>query len=232
MILVFPVAGRGARFYPQTAQLPKCLIPVRGRLMIEWALDSIHHEDHEVLFIYHHDQLPLIRHALRDLMPAAQFFEQSTPLGGAADTVFQAREIWEPERDVVIVDCDIHAVSEYQHRGWHLVDGDGSVLVFASNDPMKSYVKLNDGLVVDAVEKEPVSDLAIGGIYHFRSGAALAEAMQDLFTSDDRVQGEFYVSGALRRYLERRPRIRVVRAEAHFDLGMPEGVKEFEACAL
>jgi dTDP-glucose pyrophosphorylase len=200
--------------------------------MIEWALESIHHRDHEVLFIYHRDQLPLIRHALRGLLPEARIFEQETPLQGAADTVYRAREIWKDERDVVVVDCDIYAVSNYQKEGWQEVDADGSVLVFRSGDPMKSYVKLERGLVVDAAEKEPVSDLAIGGIYHFRSGAVLVDAIEAQFESGDRVGGEFYVSGALRRYIERRPRVRVVRADAHFDLGMPEGVVEFETCEL
>lgn len=231
MIIVFPVAGRGSRFYPESANLPKCLIPVRGKLMIEWALDTIFHEGVNILVIYHKEQLPLIKVALKCILPQAILFEQKTQLLGPADSVYQAREHFVHEKDVVIVDSDIYANSTYRHEGWQNFDGDGSVLTFTSQDSSKSYVRLEDGYVVEAAEKKVISDQAIGGIYHFRDSKAFVAAIEEEIKKEQACKGEFYLSGALQIYLKKHPKIIAYKAASFYDFGMPEGVKNFEQLA-
>lgn len=35
-------AGKGSRLYPHTEELPKCLLPLAGRTLLEWQLDALH----------------------------------------------------------------------------------------------------------------------------------------------------------------------------------------------
>ena len=230
MKIILPVAGKGSRFYPQSAVVPKCLLPVRGKLMIEWALSSIWHRTEDVIVIFHADQLPLIAHALRGLLPRAELVEQTEPLQGAAHTVFQANGAWKHHRDVVIVDCDIHALSSYCSQKWTDFRGNGSVLSFSSACPSKSYILEGEGgYVRQIVEKQVVSSRAVGGIYHFRSGMELYQAMEKQIAMNQMVKGEFYVSETVNIYLEKNPQYRHFQAIRFHDIGTPENVRLFEA---
>jgi len=228
MKIIVPVAGRGRRFYPKSAYLPKCLIPVRGRLMIEWALDSIWHAPEDTIVIYHRTQRPLIVHALRGLLPQANLVEQTEPPEGPAHTVYQARDSWKNDHDVVVVDCDVYSISHYHRKGWPDFSGDGSVLTFRCLCPSKSYIKVRKGYVTTVAEKEVISDLAVGGIYHFRNGDGLHSALRDQLGSAQKIDGEFYLSGAVNNYLRHFPRFLHFPAESFHDLGSPRGVQAFE----
>ena len=40
MKIVLPVAGNGIRLRPYTENLPKCLLPVAGKTIIDWIVDD------------------------------------------------------------------------------------------------------------------------------------------------------------------------------------------------
>ncbi len=228
MKVIFPVAGRGTRFLPHSSVLPKCLFPVKGRLMIEWAMASIWHRPEELVFIYHRSQQPLISYALAGLAPRANLVEQTEDLKGASHSLLQAAALWRDESDVVVVDCDIYADSAYGRENWQVFDGDGSVLTFASNCPSKSYVEVRGGNIVRAIEKQVISPWAIGGIYHFRSGRGLLQALERQLQAAPTINTEFYLSGALDIYCSDYPDIRCIPAKCFHDLGTPAAVAVFE----
>ena len=35
-------AGQGKRLLPLTAEIPKCLLPIQGKKLIEWQIDALH----------------------------------------------------------------------------------------------------------------------------------------------------------------------------------------------
>ena len=196
--------------------------------MIEWALASVWHRPEDVIMIYHSDQLPLIAHTLKGLLPHANLVEQSTELKGSAHTVFQAADFWKNRKDVVVVDCDIYADSPFNVKYWCDFDGDGSVLTFRSSDPSKSYIIEQNNFVKRIVEKKVVSSRAVGGVYHFRSGIELYRAIDKQISTERMVKGEYYLSEAVNIYLENNPNYVYFEAERFYDNGTPEDVKRFE----
>ncbi|MBR6124763.1 NTP transferase domain-containing protein, partial [Candidatus Saccharibacteria bacterium] len=40
MKIILPVAGKGERMRPYTNNLPKCLLPVGGKTIIDWIVES------------------------------------------------------------------------------------------------------------------------------------------------------------------------------------------------
>ncbi len=42
MKVIILSAGQGKRLLPMTATLPKCLLPVQGKTIIEWQIDELH----------------------------------------------------------------------------------------------------------------------------------------------------------------------------------------------
>lgn len=229
MKIIFPVAGLGSRFHPHSSVLPKCLLPVRKRLMLEWAMESIWHQAEDVVFICHRRQQPLISDTLAGLVPRATVVIQTENLKGVSHTLLQAADLWRDSTDVVVVDCDIYADSDYRQKGWQALGADGSVLTFNSSSPAKSYVQIGDGRILRAVEKQVISNWAIGGIYHFRSGAGLLDALEKQIKQQKQVDSEYYLSIALDIYRRRFPNIVPMPAKKFHDLGTPETVAKFES---
>ena len=99
---------------------------------------------------------------------------------------------------------------------------DGVIWVQRVSDPAAfGVVKLNaSGEIVELVEKPStfVSDLAIIGIYFFRSGEALAKEMQYLIDNDIKEKGEYQFTSAL---------VRMQQAGARF---VPGEVMEWLDC--
>lgn len=71
---------------------------------------------------------------------------------------------------------------------------DAGVMVFHSIHPRYSYVKLNaEGLVTEASEKRPISDLATTGFYWFSKGKQFVSAAINMIKKDARVNDNFYI---------------------------------------
>lgn len=71
---------------------------------------------------------------------------------------------------------------------------DAGVVVFASIHPRYSYVRLDEnGLVVEASEKNPISNNATAGFYWFKRGREFVRAAKSLIRKDAQVNGNFYI---------------------------------------
>jgi len=105
---------------------------------------------------------------LRLLVPEATVIEVPGKTAGAACTALLAIDALDPEAPLLIVNGDqvvtadvAAAIRDFEQR-----DLDGGVLVFRAVHPRWSYVKVDsDGLVIEASEKRPISDLATAGMY-------------------------------------------------------------------
>jgi len=71
---------------------------------------------------------------------------------------------------------------------------DGGTLTFKSVHPRYSFVRIDDqGAVVEAAEKNPISDNATAGFYYFRRGSDFVRAAKNTIRKDARHNGMFYV---------------------------------------
>lgn len=68
------------------------------------------------------------------------------------------------------------------------------VLVFRSVHPRYSYVRLNElGQVIEASEKNPISNYATTGFYWFKKGRYFVEAAKSSIRKDARVNDKFFI---------------------------------------
>jgi hypothetical protein len=86
-------------------------------------------------------------------------------------------------------------------------DLDAGVLVFPSLHPRYSHVRIDDGLVVQAAEKHPISHHASTGFTWFRRGGDFIEATQSMIRKDAHVDGRFFISLTLNELVLRQKRI-------------------------
>lgn len=166
--------GVGSRLRPITDTIPKCMVAIDGRPLLEVWLAALHHAGvDEVLVNLHHLPDPVRQHiAGRTGPPAVRtFFEPE--LLGSAGTLAANRE-WIDGEDFFLscyadnlTDFDLRCLVDAHRSGGQVA----TIAVFHSEDPSAGGVVETDGtgLVTGFSEKpsEPVSDLTNAGMYAF-----------------------------------------------------------------
>lgn len=93
-----------------------------------------------------------------------------------------------------LVDMDLRPVVEdFRRRNL-----DAGTITFHSLHPRYSYVRCDgDGLVVEAAQQEPISDIATAGIFWFARVSDFVEAAKKMISKHADVNGNFYLAPTL-----------------------------------
>ncbi|MET3038326.1 sugar phosphate nucleotidyltransferase [Chryseobacterium sp. NRRL B-14859] len=201
MKIIVPMAGRGSRLRPHTLTVPKPLIPIAGKPIVQRLVEDIAkvagENIEEVAFIIG-DFGPEIEKSLiqiaEKLGAKGSIYYQNDPLG-TAHAIKCAEESM--QGDVVIAFADTLFRADFQLDK----NSDGVIWVKSVEDPSAfGVVKLdNYGFITDFVEKPKtfVSDLAIIGIYYFNSAEKLMEEINYIMENDIKNGGEYQLTTAL-----------------------------------
>jgi glucose-1-phosphate thymidylyltransferase len=195
------MAGMGKRMRPHTLTVPKPLIPIAGKPIVQWLVEDIikvcAEKVEEIAFVIG-DFGPEVEKQLigiaEKLGAKGTIHYQEEPLG-TAHAILCAQSAL---KDKVIV-----AFADTLFRAEFKIDDkqEGVIWVNRIDDPrMFGVVKVNDnGVITDFVEKPQtfVSDLAIIGIYYFKDGEYLRKELQYLLDNNIKEKGEFQLTNAL-----------------------------------
>lgn len=237
--IIVPMAGAGSRFAVAGYKDPKPLIPVHGVPMIKVVIDNLTPErDHKFMFICQaaHVETYGLREKLGAWAPGCEIVELNGVTEGAACTVHAAKALIDNEHPVMIANSDQYVdldIDDYL-AAMDNAAADGIIMTMKADDPKWSFVGFNEmGTINRVVEKEVISDEATVGIYNFRSGHQLIEAIEQMFQKDLRVNGEFYVAPAYNEIIEKGARIihYTVGSEGQgmYGLGIPADLDYFLA---
>ncbi len=195
------MAGRGSRLRPHTLTVPKPLIPIAGKPIVQRLVEDINEVLNEKV-----DEIAFIigdfgKEVENDLIKIAEqlgakgtIYQQEEPLG-TAHAIHCAKDSL--EGPVVVAFADTLFTADFKIEA----DSDGVIWVKQVEDPSAfGVVKLNEqGFITELIEKPktPVSDLAIIGIYYFKDGKALKQELQYLIDEKVMVNGEYQLTDAL-----------------------------------
>jgi dTDP-glucose pyrophosphorylase len=118
-------------------------------------------------------------------------------------------------------------VSEFQSKKL-----DGGIIVFDAIHPRWSYVKVDDnGLVIQASEKNPISRLATAGVYYFKKGKDFVRAASNMIKKGQSVNGLFYVCPVYNELILEQKKIGVFKVDksVYNPLNTVQSVKKFES---
>ncbi len=201
MRIIIPMAGMGKRMRPHTLTVPKPLIPIAGKPIVQRLVEDIakvcHEPIEEVAFIIGHFG-DAVEKDLKDIatkIGAKGTIVYQEEALGTAHAIMCAKESLEGK--VVVAFADTLFKADFQLD----TNADGTIWVQRVEDPRPfGVVKLNEqGQITDFVEKpqEFVSDMAIIGIYYFRDGAYLRSELQYLLDNNIMDKGEYQLTNAL-----------------------------------
>ena len=202
MKIIVPMAGKGSRLRPHTLTIPKPLIPLAGKSIVQRLVESIAAMNkvplEEVAYIIHPDFGPTVEKelvAVAEKLGAKGTIHYQSEALGTAHAIMCAESALDGE--VIVAFADTLFTADFT------IDNskDGVIYVKRVDDPSAfGVVKIDPtGNISDFVEKptEFVSDLAIIGIYFFKDGANLKSELKYLLDNDIKDKGEYQLTNAL-----------------------------------
>lgn len=196
------MAGRGSRLRPHTLTIPKPLIPIAGKpivhRLVEDIANVINQDIEEIAFIIHESfgkkvEVDLI--AIAEKLGARGTIYYQNEALGTAHAILCAKESM--QGPIVVAYADTLFRADFTLD----TTADSVIWVKQVEDPSAfGVVQLNDNnQIVDFVEKpkEFVSDLAIIGIYYFKSGETLRSELQYLLDNNVVKGGEYQLTDGL-----------------------------------
>lgn len=202
MRIIVPMAGRGSRLRPHTLTIPKPLIPIAGKPIVHRLVEDIakvlKDPIEEIAFIIHES---FGKQTEKDLIAIAEklgakgtICYQNEALG-TAHAILCAKESMTGPLVVAYADTLFRADFNLDKTA------DSVIWVKQVEDPSAfGVVQLNDqNEITDFVEKPTafVSDLAIIGIYYFKSGETLRKELEFLLDNNVIKGGEYQLTDAL-----------------------------------
>ena len=223
MKIIVPMAGRGSRLRPHTLTVPKPLIPISGKPIVQRLVEDITkvagEKIEEIAFIIG-DFGDEVKNSLiqiaENLGAKGSVYVQDEPLGTAHAIKCAENSM---NGDVIIAFADTLFRADFQLDK----NSDGVIWVKKVEDPSAfGVVKLDDyGFITDFVEKPQtfVSDLAIIGIYYFKSAEKLMEEINYLINNDIKVGGEYQLTGALENLRQKGAKFTLGKVDDWMDCG-------------
>lgn len=223
MKIIVPMAGRGSRLRPHTLTVPKPLIPIAGKPIVQRLVEDIakvaKEPIEEVAFIIGdfgtEVENSLIKIAEK-LGAKGSIYTQDEPLGTAHAIKCAENSM---NGDVVIAFADTLFRADFNLDK----SSDGVIWVKKVDDPSAfGVVKLDDyGFITDFVEKPQtfVSDLAIIGIYYFKSAEKLMSEINYIMNEDIKIGGEYQLTTALENLRQKGAKFSLGKVDDWMDCG-------------
>jgi len=202
MKIIIPMAGKGKRMRPHTLTVPKPLINVAGKPIVQRLVEDITKVCGEKV-----DEIAFIIGADFGKEVEAHLIKIAEEQGAKGTICYQEKALGTAHAIMCAKDSitgkTVVAFADTLFKADFVMDTnqEGVIWVQGIEDPSQfGVVKLNDaGVITDFVEKPTtfVSNLAIIGIYYFKDGDNLKKELQYLLDNNITEKGEFQLTNAL-----------------------------------
>lgn len=230
---MIPLGGKGERFRNQDYRTPKVLVPVLGKEVIFWVLESLKVTANDYVTIIYNNELEAYQfedRVRKKFSYKFNFIKLPFQTGGPVETILYG--LSKLPKEVLREQLLIHDGDSFGKKNILEVIKPGENKIFYSINenpkPLFSYIRLNEnGEVVEIAEKKKISDNANIGCYVFNSAETFIRYGEQLSVS----KGEIYISHIYGKMLEAKEKINSAKvlSDDFVCLGTPEQVVHFSA---
>ena len=191
------MVGKGQRFRDEGFTLPKQLVEVGHKQMIDWSLSCIKTDECNIIFVIRKDTVD--NNQMDDVL--RQKFGEDIDIvivdretEGTVCSCLYAEDYIDNDLPLVISTLDMYFEPHFNPAD--IEDGvDGAVLTFYADNPAYSYSELGrDGYVKRTAEKEVISNHSHAGLYYFTRGKDFVRLASKMIMRNIRVKNEFYIA--------------------------------------
>jgi glucose-1-phosphate thymidylyltransferase len=216
--VIIPLAGKGTRLRPHTHLVPKPMLKVAGRPVIDWVMDRLKGLDvTELIFITGHLREQVEEYSSSRYGIPCRYIEQQVQ-DGTAGAVNLARPFVTGPVLIIFVDTVFEADLGVINR----TDADGIIWAKEVEDYQRFGVVVTDadGFMTQIVEKpsQPISKLANIGLYYIRAVDALWQGIDHVLSAPAN-KGEYFLTDAFQWMIEQGRRILTAEVGGWYDCG-------------
>jgi NDP-sugar pyrophosphorylase family protein len=209
MKVVIPMSGMSSRFAAAGYDIPKYLIEIDGKKVIEHIVD-LYPEDSKFVFIINdkHGEETDILDVLDKLAEKKEIVTIPRHKKGPVFSVSEFDELIDDNEEVIINYCDFSIYWDYRHFKSFIdaVECDGCVICYTGFHPHMlgsdnyAFCRTDENnQILEVREKQPftdnkMSEFASAGNYYFKKGSYVKKYFKQLMDEDININGEYYVS--------------------------------------
>ena len=226
MKVIVPLAGKGTRLLPLTRRVPKPLVRVAGRPVMDYVMDTVAGFDvEELIVITGHLKEDVERYITTHYQVPARFVEQRR-LDGTAGAINLARPWVDGPVMIIFVDTLFDADLGLIRTS----EADGILWAKEVEDYQRFGVIVTDqqGYMTRIVEKPdtPVSRLANIGLYYIKDWRTLFDGIAQVLGRAAGKGGEFYLTDAFQYMVDQGRRLLVANVGGWYDCGKVDTLLE------
>jgi glucose-1-phosphate thymidylyltransferase len=220
MKVIIPLAGKGTRLRPHTHTVPKPMLKVAGKPVMDYVLDDVRKLGtvDEVVYITGHLKETVEKHVHAMYGDMTSTFIEQVVQDGTAGAVGLAKERVDAPVLIIFVDT--------------IFDADLSVIKDSTDDgiiwtkEVKDYQRFGvvvtdaNGHMTQIVEKPttPISKRANIGLYYIRNWKLLFEGIAHVLKQPAN-KGEFYLTDAFQYMIDKGAKLKVIDVQGWYDAG-------------
>ncbi len=242
--VVIPMSGLGERFIKAGYRLPKPLIEVDGKPMIEHVV-SMFSSDDKFTFVCNQEHLSQtdfnLREVLNRVAPSAEIISIDTHRKGPVYAVAQCLDRIEEAEATIVNYCDFYSYWNYSDflAKTRSRRAAGAVAAYRNFHPHMlgtdnyAFIKENNLWLEAIQEKKPftnnrMAEFASNGTYYFSRGQYIKHYFQELMKQDIQVNGEYYVSMVYNLMVADELRVLVYEVDYMLQWGTPRDLEEYQ----
>lgn len=219
MKVIIPLAGKGTRLRPHTHTVPKPMLKVAGKPVMDYVMEDVARlgDVSQVVYITGHLKEAVERHASGAYGIPGVFVEQRVQDGTAGAVSLAQPYVDEPVLIIfvdTIFDADLSVIAG--------CEDDGIIWTKEVEDYQRFGVVVTDahGHMTQIVEKPstPISRRANIGLYYIRNWRLLYEGIAHVLTQPSN-KGEYYLTDAFQYMIDHGAKIRVIDVAGWYDAG-------------
>ena len=236
MNIVIPMAGLGTRFANEGFILPKPLIEINGKTLIEHSISTLGVEGRYIFITRKYDNPEyndLLTKRLKEIQPDCIEIQLNKPTKGATETALAAKGYINNNFPLIITNCD--QITDWESEKFNEFISnpniDGVVVTYPSTNPKNSFAIVENDKVVKLVEKQPVSDIALIGVHYWKEGHMFIKTAEKLLEDfESKGRPECYISETYNYLIASGAKIKNyhITANEYIPLGTPYDLKIYE----
>ncbi|MBA3854630.1 MAG: nucleotidyltransferase [Gemmatimonas sp.] len=219
MKVIIPLAGKGTRLRPHTHTVPKPMLKVAGKPVMDYVMDDVAKlkDVEQVVYITGHLKEKVEAHAKATYAIPGVFVEQKVQDGTAG-----AVELARPYVDQPVLIIFVDTIFDADLSVVETSDDDGIIWTKEVEDYQRFGVVVTDanGHMTKIVEKPstPISKRANIGLYYIKNWKLLYEGIAHVLKQPAN-KGEYYLTDAFQYMIDKGAKIRVIDVAGWYDAG-------------
>lgn len=233
MKVIIPLAGKGTRLRPHTHLVPKPMLKIAGKPVMDYILEDLETLGgvEQIVYVTGHLKEKVEEHARTRFAKLPAVFVEQKVQDGTAGAVKLAQPF--VDQDVLIIFVD--TIFETDLSVIRTTKADGIIWVKEVEDYQRFGVVVTDkdGNMTKIVEKPktPISKRANIGLYYVKNWRLLYEGIDHVLTQPKN-QGEYFLTDAFQYMIDKGAKLKVIDVEGWYDAGKLDTLLETNRTVL